>query len=315
METQKTYAGIPEQYAGYDKSKVVLIPVPYDGTSTWGKGADKGPEAFLHASENMELYDIETNSEVYKQGIYLAKAVSENTSPDVMVSAVHDTVKNNIKRNKFVTLVGGEHSISIGAIRAFDECFEDLTVVQIDAHADLRKEYEGSKYNHACALFEANQNTNLIQVGIRSMDASEKLVMNEDQVFFAHELATDDYWMDNAIELMTDNVYITFDLDALDPSILPSTGTPEPGGLLWYETLEFLKKIFDEKNVVGFDIVELCPNKDDKSSDFATAKLYYKMLSYKFTEHDVDDENENLYALKGNGKTNPLKFTDDEYEG
>ncbi|TSE05363.1 agmatinase [Aquimarina algiphila] len=315
METQKTYAGIPEQYAGYDKSKVVLIPVPYDGTSTWGKGADKGPEAFLHASENMELYDIETNSEVYKQGIYLAKAVSENTSPDVMVSAVHDTVKNNIKRNKFVTLVGGEHSISIGAIRAFDECFEDLTVVQIDAHADLRKEYEGSKYNHACALFEANQNTNLIQVGIRSMDASEKLVMNEDQVFFAHELATDDYWMDNAIELMTDNVYITFDLDALDPSILPSTGTPEPGGLLWYETLEFLKKIFDEKNVVGFDIVELCPNKDDKSSDFATAKLYYKMLSYKFAEHDVDDENENLYALKGNGKTNPLKFTDDEYEG
>ena len=312
METKKTYAGIPEQYAGYDKSKVVLIPVPYDGTSTWGKGADKGPEAFLHASENMELYDIETNSEVYKQGIYLTEPVNENASPEAMVTAVHNIVKSNIKRNKFVTLFGGEHSISIGVIRAFDECFKDLTVVQIDAHADLRKEYEGSNYNHACALYEANQNTNLIQVGVRSMDASEKLVMNEENVFFAHEMATDDYWMDNAIELMTDNVYITFDLDALDPSILPSTGTPEPGGLLWYETLEFLKKIFEEKNVVGFDIVELCPNKVDKSSDFTAAKLYYKMVSYKFEEQDVDDENENLYALKDNDKTNHLKFANDE---
>jgi len=124
METKKTYAGIPEQYAGYDKSKVVLIPVPYDGTSTWGKGADKGPEAFLHASENMELYDIETSSEVYKQGIYLTEPVDESNSPETMVKAVHNVVKSNIKRNKFVTLFGGEHSISIGAIRAFDECFK-----------------------------------------------------------------------------------------------------------------------------------------------------------------------------------------------
>ncbi len=312
METKKTYAGIPEQYAGYDKSKVVLIPVPYDGTSTWGKGADKGPEAFLHASENMELYDIETDSEVYKQGIYLADPIDENSSPEAMVTSVHKIVKSTIKRNKFVTLLGGEHSVAIGAIRAFNECFDDLTVVQIDAHADLRKEYEGSKFNHACALYEANQNTNLIQVGIRSMDASEKLVMNEDHVFFAHEMATDDYWMDNAIELMTDNVYITFDLDALDPSILPATGTPEPGGLLWYETLEFLKKIFEEKNVVGFDIVELCPNKDDKSSDFAAAKLYYKMLSYKFAEQDEDDENENLYTNQKENNLNRLKYNSDE---
>ncbi len=312
METKKTYAGIPEQYAGYDKSKVVLIPVPYDGTSTWGKGADKGPEAFLHASEHMELYDIETDSEVYKQGIYLSDPVHENTSPEAMVTQVHNVVKSNIKRNKFVTLFGGEHSISIGAIRAFDECFDNLTVIQIDAHADLRKKYEGSQYNHACALYEANQNTNLIQIGIRSMDASERFVMNTDNVFFAHEMANDDYWMDNALELMTDNVYITFDLDALDPSILPSTGTPEPGGLLWYETLEFLKKVFEEKNVVGFDIVELCPNEKDKSSDFAAAKLYYKMLSYKFAEQDVDDENENLYTYQKENNINKLKYDQDE---
>ncbi|WP_339663243.1 agmatinase [Croceibacter atlanticus] len=288
MSTTKNYAGIPDEFANAETSKIVLIPVPYDGTSTWGKGADKGPEAFLHASEQMELYDIETETEVYKQGVYLADPVAESETPKKMAKAVHDITKGHIKRNKFVTLFGGEHSISIGAIRAFNECFEDLTVLQVDAHTDLRKKYEGSKYNHACAVYEANETTNLIQVGIRSMDIAETTVMNKDNVFFAHDMATDDYWMDNAVELMTDNVYITFDLDAFDPSIMPSTGTPEPGGLLWYETLEFLKKVFTEKNVVGFDIVELCPNKNDKSSDFLAAKLYYKMLTYKFENEAID---------------------------
>jgi agmatinase len=312
MNTQKTYAGIDEKYASAESSKIVLIPVPYDGTSTWGKGADKGPEAFLHASENMELYDIETASEVYKQGIHLTAAITENSSPDAMVAAVHTAVKSNILRNKFVTIFGGEHSVSIGAIRAFNECFDDLTVLQIDAHADLRATYDGSKYNHACALFEANEATNLIQVGIRSMDAAEKGVMNEDNVFFAQDMNTDDYWMDNAIELMTDKVYITLDLDALDPSIMPSTGTPEPGGLLWYETLEFLKRVFEEKNVVGFDIVELCPNEVDTSSDFLAAKLYYKMLSYKFQEQDADDENEKGYGNENQQNINKLKYDQDE---
>ncbi len=284
MKTSRTYAGIPEAYAGFDKSKIVLIPVPYDGTSTWGKGADKGPNAFLEASENMELYDIETDSEVYKQGIYLADPITENSSPEAMVAAVHKQTKEFIKRNKFVSLFGGEHSIAIGAMRAFTECFDNLTVLQIDAHADLRKEYQGSPYNHACALYEANQNTNLVQVGIRSMDASEKSVMNHDNVFFAHEMVQDEYWMDTAIEAMTDTVYITFDLDGLDPSVLGATGTPEPGGLFWYETLEFIRRVFAEKKVVGFDIVELCPNAYDKVSNFAAAKLYYKMLSYKFED-------------------------------
>ncbi len=278
----KTYAGIPEKYAQPEKSKVILIPVPYDGTSTWQKGADKGPEAFLEASENMELYDIETDSEVYHEGIYLTPPITENATPQSMVEEVHKTVKAYIKKNKFVTLFGGEHSVSIGSIRAYNECFDDLSVLQIDAHADLRPEYQGSKYNHACALYEANENTNLVQVGIRSMDHSEKRVMNTDHVFFAHEMAVDDYWSDKAIDCLTENVYITIDLDAFDPSILPSTGTPEPGGLFWYETLDFLKDVFDRKNVVGFDIVELCPNPNDKSSDFLAAKLYYKLLSYKF---------------------------------
>jgi len=290
MTTKKNYAGIPDKYARLDEAKVVLIPVPYDGTSTWQKGADRGPQAFLEASENMELFDIETRSEVYKKGIYLTPPVTENSSPEKMVEAVYKTTKNYIQQEKFVTLFGGEHSISIGTIRAFNESFEDLTVVQIDAHADLRKEYEGSKCNHACAVHGASKTTNLIQVGIRSMDAEELEHMDENQVYFAHDLYED--WMDDAIGQMTPNVFLTIDLDAFDPSILPSTGTPEPGGLFWYETLDFIRTIFKKKNVVGFDIVELCPNPAEKSSDFLAAKLYYKMLSYKFKYEDYDGEDE-----------------------
>ena len=308
----KTYAGIDEKYSRLDNSKIVLIPVPYDGTSTWQKGADKGPQAFLDASENMEIYDIETDTEVYKQGVFLADPITENSSPEKVVDEVHETTKKYIKKNKFVTAFGGEHSISIGSIRAFNECFDSLTVLQIDAHADLRESYQGSKCNHACALYEASQTSNLIQVGIRSMDTIETTVMDRDKTFFAHEMAEDDNWMDAAIDQMTDNVYITFDLDAFDPSIMPSTGTPEPGGLLWYETLEFLKQVFEEKNVVGFDIVELCPNPKEKSSDFLAAKLYYKMLTYKFMEDDADDVYENNYNDGSVGSNKFNKFSDDD---
>lgn len=311
MGTTNNYAGIPDKFAQLETAKVVLIPVPYDGTSTWGKGADKGPEAFLTASENMELYDIETASEVYEQGIYLAVDIIENKSPEDMVNAVHKVTKDYIKRNKFVTIFGGEHSISIGTIRAFNECFDNLTVLHIDAHADLRESYEGTKYNHACAVHEASQTTNLIQVGIRSMDAIEKTFMDREKTFFAHDMANDEFWADKVIEALTENVLITFDLDALDPSIMPSTGTPEPGGLFWYETLDFLKQVFKEKNVVGFDIVELCPNPADKSSDFLAAKLYYKMLSYKFMGEAIDDDYDNTYDVD-NKPTNISKFENDE---
>jgi len=305
----KTYAGIPAEYAKLETASIVLIPVPYDGTSTWQKGADKGPKAFLEASENMELYDIETETEVYKRGVFLSEPVLEQTSPEAMVEAVHVAVKDYIKRNKFVTLFGGEHSISIGAIRAFNECFNNLTVLHIDAHADLRKSYEGSSCNHACAVYEASQTTNLIQVGIRSMDASESSVMDPDNVYFAHEIMEDDSWMDSAIDSMTNNVYISLDLDALDPSIMPSTGTPEPGGMGWYQMLDFLSRVFADKNVVGFDIVELCPNQISKASDFLAAKLYYKMLSYKFmdldeTEEYYDDE------MTMNSLGNQIKYND-----
>ena len=306
----KTYAGIPKENAALETAKIVLIPVPYDGTSTFQKGADKGPEAFLHASENMELYDIETEAEVYKQGICLLDPITENSSPEAMVAAVHAQTKEMILRNKFVTVFGGEHSISIGTIRAFNECFDDLTVLHIDAHADLRKEYEGTACNHACAVYEASQTTNLIQVGIRSMDVAETTVMDPEKTWFAHDMVNDEYWIDNVIEALGNNVFITFDLDAFDPSIMPSTGTPEPGGLFWYETLAFLKQVFEEKNVVGFDIVELMPREEDKSSDFLAAKLYYKMLSYKFAGQEEDDEFESNVSDKN--KVSKFKDNDDE---
>lgn len=315
METinERTFAGIPEEFASYEHAKVVLIPVPFDGTSTWIKGSNKGPEAFLKAAENMELYDIETDSRVYKNGIFLSRQPQALDSPEAMVQSVHDMVKSHLIRKKFVTLIGGEHSISIGSIRAFNEVYSDLTIVQLDAHADLRQSYNGSSYNHACALYEANESNNLIQIGIRSMAHIEKSVMNWESVFLASHINASESWIDNALDLIGNQVYLTLDLDVFDPSILPSTGTPEPGGLLWYETLEFLQKLFSEKDVVGFDIVELCPNPVDKSSDYLAAKLYYKMLSFKYESGEpICEEQED--ELNRRETQNNLELDTAEYD-
>ena len=291
---ENTYAGIPAENATYENSKVVLVTVPYDGTSTWGKGADKGPELFLDASENMELYDIETDTEPYLQGVYMAGEVSEKSSPEKMVEAVYQKTKELVKdREKLYTLIGGEHSVSIGSIRAVGEEYHNLTVLQLDAHTDLRPEYHGSKNNHACAVFEANQKHKLVQVGIRSMDAEEKQYLPHKRVFFAHEIAKNDNWIKDVLDKVSGNVYITIDLDAFDPSIAPSTGTPEPGGLQWYPTLKLLKKVFKKCNVVAFDIVELMDSPQAKPTAFLAAKLYYKMLAYyhKYNKNNKEPKN------------------------
>ena len=282
MKKSSTFAGIPNENSLFENSKVVLIQVPYDMTSTYGKGADKGPKAILEASENMELYDIETQSEVYLQGVYLAPIVTENKSPESMVMAVEAIVKKYIDSDKFVTMLGGEHSVSIGSIRAFKKKFSNLSVLQIDAHSDLRPSYNGSKYNHACALHEASKTTNLVQVGIRSMDAIELPFLKKEKLFTSYTIRSSKNWKEDVIKSLGENVYITIDLDAFDPSIMPSTGTPEPGGLFWNETLDLLKQVFKNYNVVGFDIVELAPIKELPAPDFMAAKLYYKLLSYKF---------------------------------
>ncbi|PWL31459.1 MAG: agmatinase [Fluviicola sp. XM-24bin1] len=278
----RTFAGIPEEYGQYEDASVVIIPVPYDGTSTYGKGADKGPEAIFDAAENMELYDIETNNEVYKNGIFIAPTLFGHTSPETMVKEVDHEVSKYIETGKFVTLLGGEHSVSIGSIRAFAKKYNDLTVLQLDAHSDLRPEYEGSKCNHACAMHEASYTTNLVQVGIRSMDASEVEFLRPENLFTSYDIRANEYWKEDVINALGENVYITIDLDAFDPSIMPSTGTPEPGGLLWNETLDLLKMVFRNANVVGFDIVELAPIEGNHAPDFMAAKLYYKLLSYKY---------------------------------
>ena len=281
---KRTYAGIPEENATLENAKVMLVTVPYDGTSTWGKGADKGPELFLDASENMELYDIETDSEPYLNGVYMAGEVSENSSPEAMTEAVYQKTKELLQHeDKLFTLFGGEHSVSIGSIRAVGEKYEKLTVLQLDAHTDLRPKYHGSTSNHACAVFEANQKHKLVQVGIRSMDAEEKQYLPKGRVFFAHEIAKNPAgWIDDVLEKVSGNVYITIDLDAFDPAIAPSTGTPEPGGLQWYPTLKLLRKVFKKCNVVAFDIVELMDSAQAKPTAFLAAKLYYKMLAYYF---------------------------------
>lgn len=279
------YAGIEEEYAGFENASILLQSIPYDGTSTWGKGADKGFEAFMDASANMEIYDIETSSEVYKRGVHVLPELREYASPEAMFEATYEAAKKAIATGKFPTFFGGEHSISIGLIKAFYEHYSDLTVLQLDAHTDLRPEYMGTPYNHACAVYDASKNCNLVQVGIRSMDTAENDHLEPRKCFFAHEIHGEKSWMKDSLKMMTDNVYITLDLDVFDPSILPGTGTPEPGGMDWYTMLAYLKKVFKKKNVVGFDIVELAPIEGHRASEFLTAKLYYKMLTYKFEQN------------------------------
>ncbi len=276
------YGGLPEEFSSLSTSKVVVLPIPYDGTSTWVKGSDKGPEALLEASANMELFDIETSSEPYRIGIHTTKPVTQNSSPEAMVEESKKRAIDYINQGKLLVTIGGEHSVSIGIIQAHAEKYPKLSVIQIDAHADLRDEYEGSPNNHACVMARAKEICKIVQVGIRSMDVEENKNLDHSRVFWGHQIFHNDSWMEEAIDMLSENVYLTIDLDGLDPSILPSTGTPEPGGLLWYQTLKFLKKLVDKKNLVGFDVVELCPNPSEKSSDFVAAKLVYKILAYRF---------------------------------
>ena len=288
MEETINFGYIPEQYSKMENSRIVIIPVAYDGTSTWIRGASKGPEAIIDASANLELYDIETDSQVYLQGIFTEHTIEAEATVAEIIGAVHEIVRYHLQKDRFPVLVGGEHSVSIGAVRAYASHYEDLTVLQLDAHVDLRDEYQGSKYNHACVMARVKELCPIVQVGIRSMDFSEKDSLNKNDVFFAKDIQSDGDWMTRAIYCLSKNVYVTIDLDVFDPSIMPSTGTPEPGGLLWYEVMEFIRSLCGQRNVVGFDVVELCPDSRNKAPDFFAAKLIYKFLSYKFGEDHAE---------------------------
>ncbi|MBP7219587.1 MAG: agmatinase [Paludibacteraceae bacterium] len=276
------FAGVPDQYAVYETAKMVVLPVPYDETSSWIKGSDKGPEALLDASVALEWYDIETQTQVYKKGIFTALPITEKSSPELLCNAVQERVTTYLKDGKFPVTIGGNHTVSIGAIRAAASQYADLTILQMDAHSDLRPSYEGSQLNHACVMYQASQLCPITQVGIRSMCEEELGLFKEDRIFYAHAIAGQTDWQQKALQTLSKNVYLTIDLDVFDPSVLPSTGTPEPGGLRYYEVLHFLRSVFAQYNVVGFDVVELCPNPNERASDFLAARLMYQLMTYKF---------------------------------
>lgn len=273
------FMDMDEELYQLESARYVLLTVPYDGTSTFVKGADKGPQAILNASDSLELYDVQYQCEPCNAGIYTDDFKYDFSSPDAMVQSVYQRVNHFLDMGKFVTMVGGEHSVSVGAIIAMSERFQDLTVLQLDAHADLRDDYHDSIYNHACVMRRAQDYARVVQVGIRNVCTEEMHNVVPENVFYAHEIHDHDAWMDRAIERLTDNVYVSFDLDGLDPSILPATGTPLPGGLQWYPTLRFLEKVFRSKRVVGFDVVELCPQEGNYVSDVLAATLVYKMMA------------------------------------
>ena len=285
----RNYGGLEPEFSTYETAKIAVLPVPYDGTSTWMKGADKGPDAILDASANMELYDIETDSEVYREGIATLAPVTEASSPEAMAAEVEQRVDALLRDKKFPVILGGEHSVSIGVFRALARHYDKFSVLQLDAHSDMRSSYEGSTHNHACVMARAKEGATVAQVGIRSSAIEEKENIMPDRIFYAHELhdaKEGNNWMYMVSQKLHDNVYITIDLDVFDPAIMPSTGTPEPDGLFYREVLNFLRLINERHNIIGFDVVELCPNDINKAPDFTASKLVYQLLSLKFKSND-----------------------------
>ena len=274
--------GGSEVVYSYDESKVVIVPVPYDATSTYLRGAGRGPEAILEASQALEFYDPETGSEAHKVGIHTLSPLECGDDPAELTDAVYRTVSQLFSDQRFPVVIGGNHTVSIGAFRAAAEAFAGLTILQLDAHSDLRPFYQGSPLNHACVAARAKEHAPLVQVGIRSMAAEELPFVDSKRIYYAHELWADKSLYGKALESLSDNVYITLDLDVFDPSLMPSTGTPEPGGPDYRELMSFLRSVFSQRNVIGFDVVELCPSETNKVPDFIAARIVYQMLSYKF---------------------------------
>ena len=273
------FCGLSGALTAYSQASAVILPVPFDKSSTWLKGADKGPAAIIEASKYLEFYDIETNSEVYKKGIFTANPIHASSS-SALIKKTDAAVSHYLKDNKIVATLGGDHSVSIGVIKSYATHCENLSILHLDAHADSRDSYGGTPYNHACVMARAREFTkNIVSVGIRSMDSSERAYVDRKKMFFAHAIHDSEKWIKNAVRMLTDSVYITIDLDVFDPGIMPSTGTPEPGGLGWYQVMKLLAAVSKSKRIVGFDVVELCPS-NNKAPDFLAAKLIYTLLSY-----------------------------------
>lgn len=264
-------------------ARFVIVPVPYERTTTYGKGTANGPAAILEASQQVELYDDELDREPSDAGIGAVDPISVDGSPDDVLARVESAVAEIAGRAQIPIILGGEHSITPAAVRGVGRHTENLTVVQLDAHADLREDYEGTLLSHACTMARVRERYPAVQVGIRSLSAPEAELIQRERmsVFFARDMLESDTWMTEALKAVhTDAIYVTIDVDAFDPAVIATTGTPEPGGMGWYQTLAFLRKLMGEKRVVGFDIVELAPREGNHASDFAAAKLLYKCIGY-----------------------------------
>lgn len=278
------FLDIPDEFTR-PSAHVQIIPVPYDATSTYRKGADKGPQAMIDASAQIEWYDIGTDAEHIEQGIHAQQPVlCEATDPIELAPLVRSRVAQALRNSQLPVVLGGEHSVSIGAIEAVAEHRDRFSVLQIDAHGDTRDTYHGSTHNHACVMARAREHASIVQVGIRAIDSEELENMDRDRVYFGHQVdlwtrSHDLSWMDRVIDQLEDAVYLTIDLDAFDPSILPSTGTPEPGGMDWFTINELVRRVARARRVVAFDVVELCPNPNHHASDFIAAKLVYRVMS------------------------------------
>ncbi|UCH08401.1 MAG: agmatinase [Deltaproteobacteria bacterium] len=280
--TNTPFGGKDCNWTDYQSAKIVVLPIPYDYTATWQKGADQGAEAIIEASAYVELYDIETDSEVHLHGIHTFEPPHLPRSPEKLIHIVREHFSTFADDGKFPVMLGGNHSVTPGAVQGLKDHFVDLTVLQLDAHADLRESYHGSMFNHACVMARIEEICQTVQVGIRSMSREEFNRLDTARVFLARDIFLRSDWVEKVVKLLSANVYVTIDLDVFDPSTIPSTGTPEPGGLGWYQVVGLLKEVAENRNVVGFDVVELLPSKHNKAPDFIAAKLVFKFLSYIF---------------------------------
>jgi agmatinase len=294
------FLALPEQWSGPKQSRVIVLPVPYEQTTSFGKGTASGPGSILEASGQVELYDEELDAEIYTLtgGIATLKPMDSGGRDAIAVEAIRKQVHDLIGKNKTVVCLGGEHTISIGAAQAHSQIYPDLSVLQLDAHSDLREEYEDNRYSHACVMARIYEfNNNIVQVGIRSQCREEADFIRQNKVdtFYAFDLRSGRYgsdryaWHNAVIGSLGENVYLTIDCDFFDPGLMPAVGTPEPGGFGWHETVSFLRSLADRRRIVGFDITELSPIPGLIHPQFVIAKLIYKLIGYIFSPSHITD--------------------------
>lgn len=286
-----TFGGLDEPFSRYDSAHILIWPIPYEATTTYGRGTARGPQAILDASGHLELYDEEIGGEVYRLGIHTLPPTSLTGPPEQAIHQLYTRARELLREGKFVCALGGEHAITPPIVRATAEVYPRLSVLQIDAHSDLRPQYDGTPYSHACVAARLVEMCPVVQVGVRSLSVEEAqaLVDLPIKIFYAHDIVGRTDWIDAAIESLSENVYLTIDVDGLDPSLIPATGTPEPGGLSWYETLALLRRLAERRRVVGMDVSELSPIPHLHAPDFTVAKLIYKTLGYIF-RHRLHEE-------------------------